>query len=95
MIRGGHPPTAKWQPSDRQLAYALTVYEQSLCPGCGQPRSACWDDQGEWDHHTTNCASCAVLERHSDNEKKPIPGQKAWTTPAVANPAGEVGPVFD
>lgn len=95
VIRGGRPQTAAWQPTDRMLATALTLYEQSLCPGCGQPREDCWNDANAWEMHTTTCGSCAVLERDREETKSPAPGRKAWTVPATVNLAGELLPAFD
>lgn len=43
MFRGRRKPGRKWLHSDTLLAQALGLYEDSLCPDCGQPRDEALD----------------------------------------------------
>lgn len=51
---------------------SLITHEDSLCPGCGQPRDRAWDPrtEGEWDVHEDFCQPCTA--RHlQGGEVKP------------------------
>lgn len=61
-----------WSARDRLLAESLLSYEDSLCPGCGQPRDRAWDPrtEGEWEVHEDFCQPCTA--RHVEGgEHKP------------------------
>jgi hypothetical protein len=62
---------ASWSTRDRGLAEALIAWEDSLCPGCGNPRDQAWDprSEGEWEAHKHRCEACAEKARATDGEK--------------------------
>lgn len=83
-------------PTDRALAVALTLYEQSFGP-CGHPMSKAYGGAGDWDVGTTVCAACAAEERYRKDNPDPEPGLKVYAVEAdsAADSPGEVRPVFD
>ena len=62
------------------MALALTAYEDSLCPGCGQPHSKTHGDHNVGRYEATDdniCHGCAPLEALRDKENRDTyPGQK-------------------
>lgn len=76
-----------WLESDRWLALALDVYEQSLCPGCQQRRDRAWhpDMEGWYEPRTRQCHACSARDGQDvnfaqiedtgppDNELHPLP----------------------
>lgn len=62
----------KWTPKDRLLAVALTVHEDGLCKGCGQPRDRSWNDDmaGLYVAHRATCQGC--LTAHLAKESSPL-----------------------
>lgn len=72
MLRGQRDPGSRWTEHDTSLAVALTVYEQSLCSGCGQPAhesmSADADPgnrDGLWHYEVdlpVRCHACTALD---------------------------------
>ena len=65
----------KWTRKDRMLAVALTIHEDGLCNGCGQPRDRSWNEdmEGEYKAHRVLCQGCqaAHLEQDAHGPKKP------------------------
>jgi hypothetical protein len=65
----------KWTPKDRALAVALTIHEDGLCSGCGQPRDRSWNEDmaGEYKAHRVICQGCmeAHLEQDAHGPRKP------------------------
>lgn len=96
VIRQGRSPAKAWLPSDRMLAVAFQIHEDSVCAGCGGYRDECWDGRGDWQEQVTVCARCAVLERHrSDDEQLPAGAKVMVESVTVASLApGELAPQF-
>jgi hypothetical protein len=54
----------RWSEVDRLLALALTLYEDGLCSGCGQPKRLTMDPDLADEWTTTDpfvCAGCVTL----------------------------------
>lgn len=67
------------------LSLALTAYEDSLCGGCGQPKDRAYNpDMDGWYEARADiqCASCAAMDRHREETKKPEPGTKSYVIDA-------------
>lgn len=63
----------RWSEVDRLLALALTIYEDSVCPGCGQMRKYSMDGDllHEWTVPTPDrCGSCAAIEAAAERARK-------------------------
>jgi len=63
---------ARWSTRDRGLAEALIAWEDSLCPGCGQPIDRAWDprSEGEYEAHEHICEACkAKAAREKDGRE--------------------------
>jgi hypothetical protein len=60
VLRGERPPTAVWTEQDGLLAQALTLYEGSLCSGCGHPVAETMGEEndGEWTSEEFRCHAC-------------------------------------
>jgi hypothetical protein len=60
VLRGERPPTASWTEQDGLLAQALTLYEASLCSGCGHPVSETMGEEndGAWESEEFRCFAC-------------------------------------
>lgn len=75
---------------DRALAVALTLYEDGLCSGCGQPRDRAWNDDmaGYYEPHTALCLACNAVHTHVEDDRggKLRPGERAYVTDSA--PAG-------
>lgn len=69
LIRFGGEP--KWTLRDRILALALQLYEDGLCPGCGQPASRAHnpDMEGYYVASTTRCWACAARETQAADQQ--------------------------
>lgn len=69
---------------------ALTVYEDGLCSGCGQPRDRSWnaDMEGEYVAHRATCQGCATA--HQAKDARPLAtAETLWVvddTPAGYEP---------
>jgi len=67
---------------DRMVAIALTMFEQSLCPGCGQPAHKTRGDRnvGRFEAHDDEiCHGCEPLEAlREDKNRATFPGQKVY-----------------
>lgn len=65
---------------DLLLTQALTAHEDSLCPGCAQPKDLAYDvdADGWYEAHEVNCAACKALHEHGGKQKKPTPGAKVY-----------------
>ena len=55
------------QPTETEilLAQALTGYQQSLCPGCGDPKHTAWNPDAAGCYQVDcdiECAGCAALK---------------------------------
>lgn len=88
MIRSGTKPGRAWSTWDRALALALTLYEDSLCPCCGVPKSTAWNDdtEGAWSvNDDLICHAGAAREQwRKDDAGNAEPG----TLPRVVNTLG-------
>lgn len=73
VLRGKKP---RWRRTDRLLAVALQLHEDSLC-ACGHPIED-WGTDKDAAVTTRTCPWCAALERHQKSEGEPSPGEKAW-----------------
>jgi hypothetical protein len=63
----------RWTEVDRLLALALTIYEDGLCPGCGQPKRMAMDPDlaEEWTSaHPWRCGGCMALSRAAKRNEK-------------------------
>lgn len=69
-----------WRGRDRLLAEALLEYEDSFCPGCGQPKDKAWDpaSNGAWEAESIVCESCAAMQRAENETKEPEPGSMQY-----------------
>lgn len=95
MIRDGRAPTEPWLPSDRALALALTLYEQSF-GSCGHPMDKAFGGAGNWDIGTTVCSACAAEEQYRKDNPEPDPGLKVFAVEEsdALDAPGEVKPEF-
>lgn len=78
VLRGRRDDGA-WSDVDRMLAMALTAYEDSVCPGCGQPLSTAHGDDnvGRFEVVEDICHGCEALEANRESNKdNHYPGQK-------------------
>ena len=69
FLRGAE--SLRWSAVDRLLALALTIYEASLCPGCGQDQHESMDDdlQDEWTTmQPVRCGGCTALARAAERD---------------------------
>ena len=78
VIRDGRKPGARWLPTDRALAVALTRLDATTCTGCGQPIGEAWSGEHEHTVHTQTCTACAALDSWRDKHKDPAPGVKTY-----------------
>lgn len=69
-------------PEDRALLAGYAVYEQTLCPGCGQPRHEAWhsDMDGYYETQLIVCHACTA--KRDDDEKTRY--QLVWSTRDLA-----------
>lgn len=76
MLRGENKPQSKWTFKDRIVAMALTVYEDGICKGCGQPAAhSHGDDPHEYEVGKVVCHGCKEL---ADFQGKVGPGEKLY-----------------
>lgn len=82
----GHDNDGKVTDVDRMIALALTLYEDSLCAGCGLPHSKTRGDEnvGRYDLRDDGiCHGCELLEAaQHDKNRTTFPGQKLYLTEA-------------
>lgn len=72
-----HDP--EWTEEDREMAFLLHEYEQTLCGGCGHPLTETTDPQHEFSYVPASapirCHRCTAAEIHSDKAQDlPHPG---------------------
>lgn len=62
------------------LTLALTAHEDSLCPGCGQPKDVAYnpDSDGWYEAAEVVCAGCKAQHDHGKGQKEPTPGGKVF-----------------
>lgn len=68
---------------DRLLSMALLAYEDSMCPGCGQPKDVTFnpDADGWFEVQEITCAGCAAQQQHTKqhrSQKTERPGLKTF-----------------
>jgi ribosomal protein L37E len=70
----------RWGRLDVAMATALTIHDQGLCSGCGQPRHRAYteDTLGVYEVHTVECNACGALENHGNQKRKAMPGEKPY-----------------
>lgn len=53
-----------WTEDDRSLLLGLAKFEDSLCPGCDEPRELAWhaDAEGFYEAHSFVCHGCAAKQ---------------------------------
>lgn len=79
VVRGQRPPGEKWTYTDQVTALALTTYEASLCPGCGQPLvHSTGDHPRNYEVKTISCVGCNELETWT---KELQPGERKYVVP--------------
>lgn len=64
VIHGRRKPGDRWLPSDVMCAQAWQQYSDSLCVGCGNPRTESMDpeSEGEWQADLPmRCHSCTSI----------------------------------
>ena len=75
----------KWTQRDIVLAAALTLHEQSICPGCGHYKDESYnpDSEGYYEVHDLVCNACGAIDLHrrDASRKDDAPGTK----PVVLN----------
>lgn len=77
-IRDGHDPRDWSRRSDRLTAVALTEYEASLCPDCGQPKHRAYnpDINGFYDVVEVQCQGCQAVHEYVAGNKDLTPDVK-------------------
>lgn len=86
VITGQRLPSQRWTARDRTLAEALLEYEDSFCPGCGQPKSKAWNDKtdGWWEQESLHCFACEMIENQrkiaEKSDKESEPGELTYMT---------------
>ena len=72
-----------WTPIDRALALALQLYEDGLCPGCGQQRHEAMDpdSEGRWAAlDPARCHACTALAaKAKEYADTPVPSALRYT----------------
>lgn len=64
VFLGRRKPGSSWTALDTTAALAWQSYEDSLCPGCGQPRHETMEKGVQYRAHALRCQSCkAIHER--------------------------------
>ena len=71
----------RWTTVDRTLAVALTLSQDLICSGCGQPKHEAWnpDSEGYYEAKDAECQGCAELARDSKKHEDHDPARKVWT----------------
>jgi Mlc titration factor MtfA (ptsG expression regulator) len=66
----------------------LTVYEDGLCSGCGQPRERAWNEdmEGWYEAHRVLCQACQAVRLDMDAHGASSPAESVFVTDA--SPAG-------
>lgn len=72
---------------DRTLIYAWTLYQASLCPECGRPRTVC--EGTAFDVETRTCGPSAAVEAWREQNPKPGPGVRVSAVPATTERVSE------
>ena len=74
MLLGDHDSryTSWTTERNRLLAQALTIYESTLCKGCGQPLHESTDEDGpDYSAEDYLCRGCAVLSQAGGEKDAP------------------------
>jgi hypothetical protein len=90
----------RWSVKDRMLALALTIHEDGLCPGCGQPRDRSWNEdmEGEFKVFRATCQGCQALHLEQDGHGARRPAETLFVrdrTPAGYSPDPRMMPKFE
>jgi hypothetical protein len=102
VLRGGRPPGGRWTEHDRSVAVALTLYEASLCSGCGHPVEESADPDadphapsGAWHYEApapTRCHACTALAAtQADYHDAPHPQALRWRAVRIDHEGGADG----
>lgn len=82
MTMRGRDNDGKVTDVDRMMAMALTLYEDSLCAGCGLPHSKTRGDDNVGRYEVRDdhvCHGCEPLEAaRQDKHRTTFPGQKLY-----------------
>lgn len=80
-IRFGRNPR-KWTTKDRLLAIALTIHEDGLCSGCGQPVDRSWNEDmaGEYKAHRRLCQGCQAAHLEQDRNGPLKAAEHLWVS---------------
>lgn len=82
VLVAGRPNDGTVNIIDRMVAMALTMFEQSLCPGCGLPAHKTRGDAnvGRFEAHDDEiCHGCEPLDSmREDKNRAKFPGQKVY-----------------
>lgn len=82
MVMRGRDNDGKVTDVDRMIAVALTLYEDSLCAGCGLPHSKTRGDDNVGRYELRDdqmCHGCEPLEAaRRDKNRTSFPGQKLY-----------------
>ena len=65
-----------WTAEDRALMLAWDMHQQSLCPGCSEPKETAWhwDNDGWFDVvDPITCHVCTVRRRHGAEDPDTVP----------------------
>lgn len=85
---GAQPPSVflggdgDWTVQDRVLVHAHTLYQQALCPECGQPKTEC--SSTSYQVTTRVCRASAAVQDWRDQNKTPSPGTLVYPIPSEA-----------
>lgn len=84
VLRGQQAPGGTWTEHDRSLAVALTLYEDALCSGCGQPleettsaeadpanREGAWHYEAPPPHRCQACTAVAAAQKDYQDADAP------------------------
>lgn len=87
-IQWQRPPSAwvggdgSWTPQDHLLTHAWTIYQDMLCPDCGQPKDVC--SSTSYSVETRVCGVAAAIGQWREQNKDIPHGTQALPVPAIA-----------
>ena len=71
------PGEPLWLDEDRAWALALTLEENEVCGGCGQPLAECTDPRNEFGVYQASvwrCHACTAKDAEGEKYKEAKPG---------------------
>ena len=72
VLQGRRKPGDLWLPSDTICALAWQQYSDTLCAGCGQPKTESMDRSATEKYHATalRCHGCESVSKAVDKHKE-------------------------